>query len=270
MIQEDSVILDHKRLTSRYFKLTLSSKYISSHAAPGQFVNVRVSENTAPLLRRPFSIHRADPAKQIIEILYEIVGHGTELLSQKKIGESLNILGPLGNGFNIGQNHNKTAILVGGGMGIAPLLFLAEALKNKIETIYVLIGGKNAESVLCEDRFRQLGAEVSSATEDGSHGKKGLVSDVLLGLISIQLTAIYACGPYAMLKAIAEIAFQKKIECYVSMESYMACGIGACKGCPIKTKGGYKMVCKDGPVFDASEIVWLSACDNHYRLLANQ
>jgi dihydroorotate dehydrogenase electron transfer subunit len=144
-------------------------------------------------------------------------------------------------------------------MGIAPLGFFAhEALKNK-KKVHIFIGAKTKELVLCEDGLKLLGAEVTVATEDGSYGEKGLITDLLhsqLTTYNLQLTTIYSCGPKGMLKEVASIAKQNKIGCQISMEAYMACGIGACKGCPIETVNGYKMVCKDGPIFNAEEIKW--------------
>lgn len=252
MIQEESNIVDHKPISPRFFKLTLHSKHIAGHAQPGQFVDIRVINGTIPLLRKPFSLHRIDPAKQTIEILYEVVGEGTKLLSQKRSGETLNVLGPLGNGFRI--ETTKSAILVGGGMGVAPLMCLAETLGKKVS--HMLIGARTKTSVICENEFKHAVAQTIVSTDDGTAGKKGLVSDLLLEVLEDSGAEIFACGPYAMLKAAAEIASKKKVNCQVSMEAFMACGIGACKGCAIKTKNGYKMACSDGPVFDAKEIAW--------------
>lgn len=264
MIQEDAIIAGHKQIAPRFFKLALQSKYISSNAVPGQFIEIKVSEETTPLLRKPFSIHHIDPAKQIIEVLYEVVGTGTEILSGKKIGEQLNIIGPLGNGFNIETKDKKIAILIGGGMGVAPLLALAQRMVSGCGLrVIMLIGAKHANALVCEQDFKDLEIEVLASTDDGSSGKKGFVSDLLLNLLNNQpptpnpqLITIFACGPHPMLKAIAEIAFQNKIDCQVSMEAFMACGIGACKGCAIETKSGYKMVCSDGPIFNSKELKW--------------
>lgn len=256
MIQENVRVLEHTKVAPKYFLLTLSSEYVSANAKPGQFVNVKVSEGVVPLLRRPLSIHHVDSKKKTFKLLYEIIGPGTERLSTRKVGEKLSILGPLGSGFRI---EKDIAILVAGGMGIAPLGFLArEALKNKKE-VHIFIGAKTKELVLCEDGLKLLGAYVTVATEDGSHGKKGLVTDILSSKLKTQnskLKTIYSCGPKAMLKEVASIAKKNGIDCQVSMEAYMACGIGACLGCPIETRMGLKMVCKDGPVFNAEEIKW--------------
>jgi len=261
-IQEKCQVLDHKKVGPKHYQLILSSPYISSHAEPGQFVNIRCSESCDPLLRRPLSLHRISKGHKTFELLYEAVGKGTELLTKYFVGEEINALGPLGEGFKINP-QKQIAIIVGGGMGVAPLLALAEAIKDKIKAIYVLIGAKSRGLVLCEEDFKKTTDQILLATDDGSYGKKGLVSDILLDFLNDRLgtrdsglATIYACGPKPMLRAISEIAFQKKIDCQISMEERMACGIGACKGCAIKTKNGYKMVCKDGPVFEAKEILW--------------
>jgi len=260
-IQEKCRVLDHQQVAPQHFKLTISSKYISSHAEPGQFVNVRCGEDYDPLLRRPLSIHRISPEHERFELLYEVVGKGTEILSKYSVGSELDILGPLGKGFTI--EKKEIAILVGGGMGVAPLLSLAESLKEKVKITYVLIGAKNMDRVLAEKDFKGITDQVLVSTDDGSYGKKGFISDLLIDVLentlapSTQpLTAIYACGPNPMLKAVTDISFQKKIPAQLSMEQHMACGIGTCLGCVIQTKSGYKKVCDEGPVFKAEEIIW--------------
>ncbi|OGC06295.1 hypothetical protein A2230_03445 [candidate division WOR-1 bacterium RIFOXYA2_FULL_36_21] len=259
MRQEKVKIVAHKHIAPHFFKLTLQSKHIAENALPGQFVNVRVSTETSPLLRRPISIHKINRQNQTIELLYEIIGKGTTILSQKKEGETINILGPLGKGFSV-RSDKTSAILVGGGMGIAPLFALAEVLiKNPID-VNVLIGAKSKRLIICESDLTTLGIKVKTSTEDGSCGTKGLVSDILQNLIKAltdkQSASIFACGPKAMLKAVSEIAIKENIPCQLSLEAYMACGIGACKGCAVSTISGYKMACKDGPVFDSKEIIW--------------
>jgi len=263
-IQEKCRILNHQKIGPRHFKLTLASSYISSHAQPGQFVQVKCSESRDPLLRRPLSLHRILKEHGTFELLYEVVGKGTELLTRYFVGEEIDCLGPLGKGFTI-DPKKKIHILVGGGVGVVPLLSLAEQLSQAKPSsplaLYILVGAKTREWVLCEGDFRKITDQVLVATDDGSYGRKGFISDLLLEFIENQLrtldfgfSTIYACGPKEMLKIITEIAFQKKINCQISLEERMACGIGACLGCAVKTKKGHKMVCKDGPVFDASEL----------------
>ncbi|OGC03067.1 hypothetical protein A3H38_05120 [candidate division WOR-1 bacterium RIFCSPLOWO2_02_FULL_46_20] len=257
-MQEKCRILEHQQIAPHYFQLTLASAHVSANAKPGQFVQVRCSEKYDPLLHRPLSIHRISKKEKSFALLYEVVGKGTELLSQAKVGAELDVLGPLGNGFSIDKNI-QTAILVGGGMGIAPLLSLVDKLKSEnVKTIYALIGGKTKNSLLCVKDFKKLTAQVLLATDDGSCGEKGLVSDTLSNMLDKIQGTIYACGPRAMLKAVAKISAKNKLNCQVLMEARMACGIGTCLGCVIKTKAGYKKVCDDGPVFDSKEIIWQS------------
>jgi dihydroorotate dehydrogenase electron transfer subunit len=269
-IQEKCRVLDHQQTGSRFYKLTLLSKYISAHAEPGQFVEVKCTDGYDPLLRRPISLHRINPEHETFELFYEVVGKGTELLTKFTVGAELDVLGPLGSGFKI-DPAKKIHLLVGGGMGVAPLRALAEAIKGpgtRVQgpggkAIYSLIGAKTKEGILCEADLKTVSDQVVISTDNGSYGKKGFISDLLIGLLdntlatgSWTLATIYACGPKPMLKAVAEISWQKKIDCQLSMEERMACGIGACKGCAVKTVSGYKMACKDGPVFDAREIKW--------------
>jgi len=254
-------------------------------------VNIKVSDGIEPLLRRPLSIHKIghqgftrlpshqSKAKRQIVMLYEAVGKGTEILSQRKPGEFLDVIGPLGNGFNIDRRPltiDYRPILIAGGMGTAPLVFLAEEIKksqsHKVtkSPILVLLGAKIKDSILCEEEFKNIGCEVKIATDDGSRGFKGYVSDLLireLSAFSSQPSAIYACGPKLLLKEVSRISQEHHIPAQLSLESHMACGIGACMGCVIKQKAEgrkrkaddafeYQRVCKEGPVFEANQILW--------------
>ncbi len=271
MKQLIACIIENKRIAKDFYKMRLESPYLAKNMKPGQFLEVRCSDGIEPLLRRPFSVHRI--LKNGVEILYEIVGKGTELLSQKKTGEDLDIIGPLGNGFTTPYTLHPTpyTLLIAGGIGVAPLVALAEELVKKKERVDVIIGAKTRGHVLCEAEFKSLGCSVNVATEDGSKGKRGLATELLSKLLTTptgpigplgrrhnsKLTTIYACGPNAMLKAVAKIARAKNAPCQVSLEERMACGVGVCLGCPVKVKTNeYKMVCKDGPVFNAEEILW--------------
>lgn len=259
-IKELARVIDNKQVAKDHFKLTVSSNYITSHAQPGQFVEIRASNDTDPLLRRPFGIHRINKGKNTIEVIYGVIGKGTKLLTRYQIGSEIDVLGPLGTGFKI-DKRKQVAVFVGGGAGIAPLLAAAEEAKNiGTKAVYAIIGAQKRDLVLCENEFNSLGVETIVTTDDGSCGKKGLASDILLELLTSNLlpftASIYACGPRPMLKAVSEIAQQRKLDCQLSLEEWMACGVGACKGCAVKTKSGYKMVCNDGPVFDSKEIIW--------------
>lgn len=267
-------ILCNDKISQGYFKMALDAPAIARGARPGQFVQIRCSDCLDPLLRRPFSIHRIPSSvyrtPKAIGILYEVVGKGTELLSKKQAGESVDVLGPLGSGFNLSRNTEygiRNTILIAGGIGAAPLVFLAEKLmeiqnpKSKIK-IDVLIGARTKKLILCEKDFKNIGAEICIATDDGTRGYKGFVSNLFQKILRNTeygiRTTVYACGPHSMLQRIAEISKAHKMECQVSLEEKMACGIGACLGCAVKVRGkkAYKLACKDGPVFDANQIIW--------------
>jgi dihydroorotate dehydrogenase electron transfer subunit len=273
MKQLNAKVSENENIGRAFYRMRLESPYLAKTIAPGQFVEIRCSDKYPPLLRRPFSVHRI--LKNSIEILYEVVGEGTKLLSRKKKGASLDIIGPLGNGFNLKRTTNgerQTTILIAGGIGVAPLVALAEELVLSSQfsvlskkRLCVIVGAKTKSRILCEKDFRKSGAKVLIATENGSKGRKGLATDLLKDFLltthDSRLTTIYACGPAGMLKAVAGIAKARHIPCQVSLEERMACGVGVCLGCPVKvrpdiTSYGYKMVCKDGPVFDAGEVAW--------------
>ena len=257
MVRVKARILYNKITQGRYFNLIIEAPQIVNGAKPGQFVNIKLTDASEPLLRRPFSIYRVKGKD--IELLYEVVGQGSEILSQKKPGEYLDIIGPLGNGFNyaLQTKRSTSSVLVAGGMGVVPLLLLAEKLGHANTS--VLIGAKTKKQILCEKEFKNLGCDVRISTDDGSKGYRGKVTELLRRLLSTksyELSAIYACGPKPMLKEIAVISRDYNIPAQISLEEHMACGIGACLGCAVNTKEGYKRVCKEGPVFNTDEIIW--------------
>jgi dihydroorotate dehydrogenase electron transfer subunit len=265
MIQTKAKLIKNIEVAPGYYKICLSCAIIARTAQPGQFLEVKVSVAAEPLLRRPFSIHRLNNAT--VEILFEVLGAGTKLLAEKKRGQYLDIIGPLGNGFDyrVQGAGCRVHLLVAGGMGVAPLFPLAEKIKSHKVTksqnhkVLVLIGAKTKKQILCENEFKKLGCSVKIATDDGSKGFKGYVSDLLkkfLSTVNCQLSTIYACGPGPMLREVAAVAKKYNIPAQVSLEEHMACGIGACLGCVVNTQDGFKRVCKEGPVFDAKEIVW--------------
>ncbi|MDD5060135.1 MAG: dihydroorotate dehydrogenase electron transfer subunit [Candidatus Omnitrophica bacterium] len=250
-------INSNNNFSGNYWHLELESAAIARRAMAGQFINIKVNDNSIPLLRRPLSIHSVSSSK--IRLIYEAIGQGTQGLAKRKPGEFLDVIGPLGNGFNLSKTSSKNSlnILVAGGMGVAPLVFLAERLK--LSQPLVLIGAKSKNCLLCIKEFKSLGSRVELATDDGSLGFKGKVTDLLkktLSTIDHRLSTIYACGPKAMLKAISLIAAENKIRAQLSLEEHMACGIGACLGCTVQTKLGFKRVCHDGPIFLSEELIW--------------
>ncbi|MBU1599950.1 dihydroorotate dehydrogenase electron transfer subunit [bacterium] len=205
-----------------------------------------LSLENKPILRRPFSIHRLREGG--IEILYKVKGIGTRMLSFLKKGDTLSLLGPCGQGFRI---QETPSILVGGGMGVAPIFALAESLKSS--SVTCLIGAKTGNELLMTKEFQSLGINTEMATDDGSCGKKGTVLDLLLSYYTTSAT-VYACGPIPMLSSIIKFAKENKASCQVLMEERMGCGMGGCLCCALPTKAGYKKVCKDGPVFEAEEL----------------
>ncbi len=283
MLQIKAEIIENRELLSAiYYRLSLKAEKIARVSKPGQFLHIKVNpvgppvshgvnQEIFPLLRRPFSIHRVK--RQNVDILYRVRGKGTEILSQRKKGQYLDVIGPLGKGYKLPDKGAKI-ILVAGGIGVASLYFLAEKIapppisggftplegedrRRGVTHFTILIGGKKAENILCRDEFERLGGEIKVSTEDGSLGRKGLVTDLLSTFNLKPSSVIYACGPMEMLKKIAEIARSHRIFCQVSLEEHMACGVGACRGCVIRVKRErYKRVCKDGPVFNSEEIIW--------------
>jgi dihydroorotate dehydrogenase electron transfer subunit len=244
-------IIRNKKVGQQYYKMSLHAPDIARQAKPGQFVSVKLGNSVDPLLRRPLGIH--DAYGSTIELLYAVVGKGTKILSQKKADDQLDIIGPLGNGFDVSAARQALPILVAGGMGVAPLYFLAKKLKHKDPL--VLVGARNKDELVCVKEFKALGFDVRVSTDDGSMGEKGYVTD-LLKSIDCCRSIIYACGPRPMLREISGITYQTKLSAQVSLEEHMSCGFGACLGCVVKTSGGYKRVCKEGPVFDARAIIW--------------
>jgi len=264
--QSNAEILANKKIKGRYFKIVLRSPLIAKSALPGQFVMLKVAKvfSLEPFLRRPFGIHAIRGGQ--VEILYEVVGKGTDILSQRKPGEVMDLLGPLGNSFDYRalKISNRQPILVAGGMGVAPLILLAERLvagnrRSARGKIQVLIGARTKEQVLCEKEFKKIGCDVKIATDDGSAGFFGRITVLLEEVLSAtdyRLAAIYSCGPRPMLRELVRICREKFIPAQVSLEAHMACGIGACLGCAVNTIGGYKRVCKDGPVFEAENLIY--------------
>jgi len=269
MKQLDAKIIENKKIAKGFYRMRLESAYLAKNSMPGQFVEVKCSEAGEAFLRRPFGVHSI--SKGGIDLLYEVIGKGTGSLSAMNKGGSLDVIGPIGKSFELPEGK-RSPLIVAGGIGVAPLFCLAEKMAKKRIKSYVLIGARTASHILCEKEFRALGCSVNVATEDGSKGRKGFVTDLLRNTQYTIHNTIYACGPAGMLKAVAGLAEKHKIPCQVSMEEHMACGVGVCLGCPVRvyatkkkattqypipnTQYEYKMVCKDGPVFNAKEISW--------------
>lgn len=221
----------------------------------GQFLEIRVTENIEPLLRRPISIFNIE--EDIVEFIFQVKGKGTEILSTKQEGEEIDILGPLGKGtFNF-QNKQNIAI-IGGGIGIFPLYELAKEA-NKITNVNMYLGFRSKDFVVLEDEYRKVSNKFVLTTDDGTYGEKGFAINFLKQDIEDgKIDGIYACGPLPMLKAVQSLAKEYKIPCQISLEERMGCGIGVCLGCAVKVNAGeelvYTHVCKAGPVFDANVV----------------
>lgn len=243
-------------LINNHYLITLRPEVKIKKPRPGNFFMVAVDTGLDPLLKRPFSVHRWIDGN--FQLLYRVVGKGTKILSEKKPGNSLDILGPLGKGFPV-PKKDRQVILVAGGMGIAPIFAMAENIKNKNPLLFY--GTKSKKDVFLLDSFRSIGIDPIISTDDGSLGRKGNIVRVLKNYLtrhSLPVTryVLYACGPEIMLEALSDLASEFNIKGYIAMEQNMACGIGTCLGCIVKTRKGHKRVCKEGPVFPIEEIVW--------------
>lgn len=263
MLEETVSIESNRRIGEDLCLMVFRSESLASLVRPGQFLMIRLcTEMKDPLLRRPFSIHGIQGRNKLM-ILYRIVGKGTSLLSDLKENDSISVIGPLGNGFVL-PGPNERILFMAGGMGIAPLFFLTQTLKRvQKHKIKMFLGFATSQEDVLIDRLKGPNIDLSLTTEDGSLGIKGLVTDLLDQYLNKGLTdkpVIYACGPTPMLKKIAQKAIKSSLRCYVSMEGYMACGLGLCQGCAVKAASGqgkpYYYVCQDGPVFLAETIDW--------------
>jgi dihydroorotate dehydrogenase electron transfer subunit len=271
MLEQTVQIVSNERDTDSYFRLVVRAPKIAPLIQPGQFAHVRVLPLKDALLRRPFSIFQVSGGT--FSILYKTVGKGTEVLSRMQAGEELSVIAPLGNGFTVPKRGGETPLLVAGGYGMAAMYLLAQRSPQRG---IVFVGGRRRVDILCEKEFQALGWDVRVTTEDGSHGKKGLVTQPLLAelrrKVPVAQRKLFACGPTGMLKAVGQIAEEFKVPAELSMDEHMCCGVGVCLTCviPVKTGDGprrakarqrdggweYQRTCTEGPVFDAREIVW--------------
>ncbi len=251
---EDLIVYENRIINDFYYVLKLFSPQGLPEINPGNFVNVLVEESSSTFLRRPISIYQVDIASNTLDLLIQIVGAGTKKLSEKKKGDIVNLIYPLGQAYNF-NSEVKSALLIGGGVGIAPLLFLAKVLKDNAINVETLFGGRSQKNIIEVEKFQKYG-KVHISTEDGSLGEKGFLT--LNSVISEikRFDKIYVCGPDPMMKSVARIAKSNAIECEVSLENLMACGIGACLCCIEDTTTGNRCACTDGPVFNINELKW--------------
>lgn len=257
MKKEQMKIVNHTQIAEDIFELTLAGELVQVMNDPGQFVHVKVSDGIDPLLRRPISIANIDQEKQECTLIYRKEGLGTRVLSEKNIDQSVDVLGPLGNGFPVDEvGVGETALLVGGGIGVPPLYELSKRLVAKGVKVIHVLGFQSKSAVFYEEKFSVLG-DTYIATVDGTVGTRGFVTDVISSN-GITFDTLYSCGPTPMLKAL-EAAFPER-NAYISLEERMGCGIGACFACVCHLQDdpdgySYKKVCSDGPVFKVGEVV---------------
>ncbi len=254
-------VLSNELVAPDFYKLDVFVGSMAEEIKPGQFVMVKVASGLEPFLRRPISINSVNIKERNLSLIYQVIGKGTKLMTNIKRDQNLEIMGPLGQGFTW-KGTDKTAVLVGGGCGIAPLVALAQELKANDKDVYVLLGAQTKDRLICEREFNKVGAKVQVATDDGSWGFHGFVTELLERLLAqVKVDQLYCCGPLPMTKIVTKIAEKNSLPCQVSLEERMGCGIGACIGCVCKTqdhhgKIDYKKVCTDGPVFDSREVVF--------------
>jgi dihydroorotate dehydrogenase electron transfer subunit len=270
-MQFNSMVISNVEVTPGYFRIRLTAPVEIAGTLPGQFVMVKVRDSIDPLLRRPFGIfdvglieseYPGGGDRDYFELLYKVVGKGTTVLANLHHGDHLDILGPLGKGFST-ESPGSEKILVGGGVGLAPLYYLGRELA-KASPVRLFAGGRTSDDIICITEFERLGIETYVSTDDGTLGDRGLVTEALEKYLHQKSAGktLYACGPFPMLKAVSVIAGRYGIPCQVSLEAYMACGVGACLGCVIKGRNhtvespDYRCVCKEGPVFDHNELLW--------------
>lgn len=257
MQKQNMIVVNQTEIAKNIYELVLQGDLVQQMNEPGQFVHIKVAEGIAPLLRRPISICNVDQEKNEFTMLYRAEGQGTKTLSQKKQGEMVDVLGPLGHGFPVEEaDAGQTALLVGGGIGVPPLYELSQRLVAKGVRVIHILGFQTKDVVFYEEKFAELG-DTYVATVDGTHGTKGFVTDVI-DAYGIDFDILYSCGPLAMLRALEGRYKEKKA--YISLEERMGCGIGACFACVCHLQEdpsghSYKKVCSDGPVFPIGEVV---------------
>jgi len=247
-------VISNQEYIPTIYNMVIEAPNAFESAYSGQFAAVRCGSGTTAILRRPLSI--CDATADTMRLMYQAKGKGTAMLAELKAGDMVDLIAPIGKGFRFEQDM-EGAVLIGGGIGIYPLLMLAKQLKNP----HVFLGFRDKSLVHMVDEFEAVGARVEVSTDDGSFGFNGRVTELATEhIIQNGCGTIFACGPKPMLKAVQELAFDFDLPCQLSMEERMGCGVGACLGCACKTRKGedweYKHICKDGPVFDAKEVLF--------------
>jgi dihydroorotate dehydrogenase electron transfer subunit len=249
----DFKVINNKLIIKDFFVLELESELSLPEILPGQFVQVHIDQSPETFLRRPFSVHDVNFAKNTIKLLIQIAGKGTKVLSLLEKGDILNLIFPLGNSFSLPLKTERS-LLVGGGCGVAPLLFLAKYLKSKSCEFDLLMGFRNRDRIIEYEEYKKL-SNVYLTTEDGSEGEKGFVTQHS-ALNKNKYNRIYCCGPDSMMKAVADYSRNRGIQCEVSLENLMACGIGICLCCVVNSTNGNVCTCTEGPVFNIKNLKW--------------
>lgn len=250
-------IISKEMLKEDIVKFGLKAPEMVENSKPGHFIEMKVSETTEPFLRRPISIHSLDKEKGILYIIIQLRGNGTKMLAQKQVGDSIDIIGPIGEGVFKFETSKNIAV-IGGGIGIFPLYELAKQSKASGINVNTYLGFRNKDLVVLEKEFEEVSSNLCICTDDGSYKNEGYAITYLLeDLKNNKIDTIFACGPMVMLKKVKEIAKENNIDCQISLEEKMACGLGVCLGCAVKTQEStlenpeYVHVCKKGPVFDS-------------------
>ncbi len=250
---EDFTVTENRRMTEELFLLTLKAPGQLPEIRAGQFAQIKVSGNEAPLLRRPFSFHDVDHTAGTLSLLIQIAGTGTRLLSQLMPGDTVNMLYPLGKPFTLPKKNEKV-ILAGGGSGVAPLLLLGKEIAAVGATPHYALGFRDSSRIFDLSSFSAVGM-IDISTEDGSQGYKGFVTDIP-ALKNRRRDKVYCCGPEPMMRSVAAICRQTGTACEVSLENLMACGVGVCLCCIVPTTSGNLCTCTEGPVFNINELTW--------------
>ncbi len=262
MLTESAIVLSHDAVGNAYHLMTLQSRKIAPAVKPGQFVHLKIPRFGEAVLRRPFSVFKV--TEESLTILYREVGVGTRNMRHLRTGDTVNLLGPLGNGFPK-LTQGKFPVLVAGGYGFAALYLVAQ--QTPLPGV-IFLGGATVRDILCVEDFEQLRWEVKIATEDGSAGKQGLVTQILTDWLDQEAAGwepeIFACGPNGMLKAISQIAEKERLQAWLSMDRHMGCGLGACLSCVQKVRRvengketwQWARLCTEGPVFNSNDIIW--------------
>lgn len=255
--QEICIVRDNVLMAQGIAKIRLTAPYIAENCKPGQFVHLRLPNLEAHILRRPFSVYTADARNGEIQLLYQTVGSGTEYMTTLEEGTQVDIIGPIGRGWQPPSDAQRV-LLVGGGLGVAPLYMLAAIFSADVE-VHVVMGAQSADRLICRKPFSAHIKEqcLHITTDDGSAGERCFTTKVVKDLLDTgAFDYIATCGPEPMQRAVAALAAERTIPCEVSLERRMACGIGACLSCRVDTVTGVRRACVDGPVFVAREVIW--------------